>query len=109
MRNYCLLLVKPASKLAARPSRMPRPVPLPVCGRKGELPPEEFVLRFRELCGSRPEAAAVLAELAALLPTAEQQRGLRAAAQATVERGGMPAAADLNVRPYLNLHMPKSG
>ena len=41
--------------------------------------------RFRQLCGSQMEASAVLAELAALLPSAEQQVALQSAIQAVTE------------------------
>lgn len=41
---------------------------------------------FQRLCGSQPESSAVLTELAALLPSAEQQLGLQSALQAAMER-----------------------
>ena len=41
---------------------------------------------FQLLCGSQPESSAVLTELAALLPSAEQQLGLQSALQAAMDR-----------------------
>ena len=45
--------------------------------RKGELPAREFVKEFRQVCGSQPEATAALLEVAALLPTRDQQLALQ--------------------------------
>ena len=43
--------------------------------------PEDFVRDFRHVCGSRLEATAALLDLAALLPTREQQVALQLASQ----------------------------
>ncbi len=49
--------------------------------RSGGLPAEDFVREFRRICGSQPEATAVLLDLAALLPSREQQLALQLACQ----------------------------
>ncbi len=49
--------------------------------RSGGLPAEDFVREFRRVCGSQPEATAVLLDLAALLPSREQQLALQLASQ----------------------------
>ena len=52
--------------------------------RSGGLPAEDFVRDFRRVCGSQPEATAVLLDLAALLPSREQQLALQLASQGAV-------------------------
>ena len=54
-------------------------IALPV--RNGALQAEDFVREFRQVCGSQPEATAALLDLAALLPTREQQLALQLASQ----------------------------
>jgi hypothetical protein len=60
--------------------------------RKGELGAEQFLSRFRRLCGAGQEADAVLEQLASLLPAAEQQLALEAALDAERGPGGAQKA-----------------